>query len=169
MDLENSARNSYVLNAESSSFLSNIYVNFEYNYKLAAVHSKFLHEKYPNNTHYFAGYIKSLLLTKMYDEAEKQLSLAQAISFDKYFNAQVTILNAILLEKKYRKYNSAEVLYLLGLREIADFGSYGNEFSAYAYFGLSRISGINNDKSRKKSYLEKANDIAVFRKVNFDE
>jgi len=29
---------------------------------------------------------------------------------------------------------------------MTSFGEYGNEYIAYAYFGLSRIFGINGDK-----------------------
>jgi hypothetical protein len=168
-DLENCARNSYVLNAESSSFLSNIYINFEINYPQAAIHTKSLHDKYPNNTQYFAGYIKSLLLIRNYDEAEKQIILAQTFSENKYFAGQLTILHAILQEKKYRKYKSAEAFYNQGLKQISDYGNYSKEFSAYAYFGLSRIRGKFNDATGKKYFLEKANDVAVYKKVNFNE
>ena len=48
------------------------------------------------------------------------------------------------------------------------FGVYGNEYAAYAYFGLSRISERKGDSAFKKTYREKAIKLADFKDVNFD-
>ena len=55
-----------------------------------------------------------------------------------------------------------------GAREVLLFGKYGDEFAAYAYFGLSRISEANGDKHYKKLYRKLANGLADQKKINFD-
>ena len=47
------------------------------------------------------------------------------------------------------------------------FSSYGNEYAAYAYFGLSRISEANGDKKARKAFHKKAVDLAVFKNIDF--
>jgi hypothetical protein len=48
------------------------------------------------------------------------------------------------------------------------FGYYGNEYAAFAYFGLSRISDVNGDQQNKKTYRKKAMELTNYKKVNFD-
>ena len=48
------------------------------------------------------------------------------------------------------------------------FGAYGNEYIAYAYFGLSRIFGINGDKENQKAYRKRAMKLADLKKIDFD-
>jgi hypothetical protein len=69
MELQTAAQNSIMLRAESLFFLSLITTNFENNYQEACAYSKALHELYPSNLQYLAGYVKNLLLAKKYDEA----------------------------------------------------------------------------------------------------
>ena len=49
------------------------------------------------------------------------------------------------------------------------YGHFGNEFAAYGYYGLSRISGRKGDSNLRRTYRNKANEIADFRKVNYDD
>ncbi|MBN2813032.1 MAG: hypothetical protein JXQ80_03085, partial [Bacteroidales bacterium] len=62
----------------------------------------------------------------------------------------------------------AQAWYNKGLKELAPFGEYGDEFAAYGYFGLSRISEANGDKQNRRIYRKKAMDAADFKEVNFD-
>ncbi len=73
-ELQIAGRYSLVLKAESYSFLSWIYTNFERDYNLATTYSKMLYELYPDNAQYRTSYIKTLLLIKKYDEAEKLMN-----------------------------------------------------------------------------------------------
>ena len=56
-----------------------------------------------------------------------------------------------------------------GSDDISLFGSYGHEFAAYAYFGLSRISEANGEKQTHKIYRKEALKLADFKKINFDK
>ena len=62
----------------------------------------------------------------------------------------------------------AENYYLKGINEMLTFGYLGNDFAAYGYFGLSRISKLNNDDISSKTYLKKAIEMADFKNVNFN-
>ena len=95
---------------------------------------------YPGNLLYQAEYIKNLLLIKKYDEAETIINHYYGMSGNNFFEGQLSVFNGIIQEKKYRNNSKAEQLYNKGVRAISLFGDYGNEYMAYGYFGLSRIS-----------------------------
>lgn len=168
-EMQTAAENSIMLKAESCSFLSLIYLNYENNYQQACEYSKYLHDLYPANKQYLAAYIKNLLLIKKYDEAEKLIRSALSVKGNSYFQAECTIFYGILMEKKYHDYLLAKEYYDKGIRDISAFGYYGNGCAAYGYFGLSRIYDINNDKRNKKAYRKMAMDLTNYGKVNFDD
>jgi len=168
-ELQTATVNSVVLRAESYFLLTWIYLNFENNYSEASVYSKSLHELYPDNVLYLASYIKNLLLIRQYDEAEKLIIASTDETGNRYFKAQLTIFKGILREKKYHDNKLAQEYYKKGLSSISNFGGYGDEYSAYAYYGLSRISKAIGDKHSGKIYQKKAMELADFKKINFDK
>jgi hypothetical protein len=142
---------------------------FENNYQLASQYSKSLHELYPSNMQYLAVLIKNLLLVKQYDQAENLIRSSRNKIRNPYFQAQLSIFNGILYEKKYKDLKQAQQYYSKGIKDISVFGDFGNEFAAYGYFGMSRISDSTGDKRYKKIYRKQAMEMADFKKVNFDE
>lgn len=168
-ELRYASVNSVVLSAESAIMLQWIYLNFENNYSGALIYSKRLYEQYPENGLYMATYIKNLLLMKEYDDADRLLPTLPEEYGNEFFHAQIMILKGILLEKKHHNFKLAEDYYNKGIREISLFGSYGNEYAAYAYFGLARISESNGEKRTSKTYRKEANKLAVFKKINFNK
>jgi tetratricopeptide (TPR) repeat protein len=158
-----------MLKAEAYSFLSYIFMSFENNYSRSLPYTKGLHELYPDNQPYLAGYLKNLLLLKKYNEAEEIIKSLNTNITGSYFGAQVTVFNGILQEKKYHNYDQALKYYNKGISELSAFNYYGNEYSSFAYFGLSRISGIRNDKQNRKTYRKMAMEMTSYKKVNFDE
>jgi len=168
-ELKTSAVKSVVLRAESGSLLSYIYLSFENRYPESLYYSRTLHDQYPENVFYLADYIKNLLLMKQYDEAEKMMSASYEAEQNSFFQAQLLILKGILQEKRYHDKKLAEQYYNNGIRDISFFGKYGNEFAAYAYFGLSRINESNSEKKGGNIYRKEAMKLAVFKKINFDE
>jgi len=168
-ELKAAAINSVVLRAESYFLLTWIYLNFENNYPEALVYSKSLHELYPDNVLYLALYIKNLLLMRQYDEAEKLIIASTDEAGNRYFQAQLTIFKGILKEKRYLDNKLAQKYYKKGISDISIFGGYGNEYAAYAYYGLSRISVANREKHSGKIYRKEAMKLADFKKINFDK
>jgi len=163
------AVNSIVLRAESYYLLMYIYISFENDYHEALIYSKSLHELYPDNVLYQSLYIKNLLLLKNYDEAEKLIIASSDEAGNRYFQSQLTIFKGILHEKKYLDNKLAQEYYKKGISDISKFDVYGNEFAAYAYYGLSRISEANGDKHGSKTYRKEAMKLADFKKINFDK
>jgi len=167
-ELQTAAKNSIVLKAESFSFLSGIFSSFENNYQQASFYCKSLHELYPANIEYLSVYIKTQLLLKHYDDAERMIISSSTKISNPYYQTQLAIFNGILQEKKYHDNKQAEQYYIKGARDISHFGDYGNDFLAYAYFGLNRISEYNGDKHFKKMYRKLAIKLADFKKIDFD-
>jgi tetratricopeptide (TPR) repeat protein len=166
-DLQKSASNSIFLKAESVSDISYIYLTYENDYQQALDYGRRLHELYPANPEFLTEYIKNLLLVKNYDNAEKLVMSTGPNDNNGYYQAQILIFKGILQEKKYHNNRLAGQYYNTGIRHLAKFGAYGNEFSAYAYFGLSRIAeGDGNKESR--NYRKQATKLADSKKIDFD-
>jgi tetratricopeptide (TPR) repeat protein len=162
------AKNSIILKAEAYSFLTQIFISFENNYQQATFYSKSLHKLYPDNPDYLGSYIKNLLLIKQYDEAENEIKSSIEFLKNPFFQAQVVIFKGILQEKKYHDLKKAKELYLKGIKDISVFRSYGEEYAAYAYFGLSRISKLNGDTDNEKIFRKLALKLADFKNIDFD-
>ena len=167
-ELVSVANNSIMLKAEAYTFLTEIYLSFENNYQKAAYYSKGLHYIYPDNPEYLGSYILNLLLIKQYDQAEKEILSSDSGDKNPYFQAQVTIFNGIVQEKKYHDTKKAQQFYEKGIKDMSVFRSYGYEYSAYAYFGLSRISEMNGDSNNQKLYRRLALKLAYFKNIDFD-
>jgi hypothetical protein len=167
-DIQTSAKSAILMKAESFSYLSYIYLNYESNYQQALYFSKYLHDLYPNNPEYLADYITNLLLIKEYDQAEDLIISSGSNEENSFYKAQVSIFKGIIHEKKYHDNKLARQYYNMGIKAIAVFGDYGNEFEAYAYFGLSRIADASGDKESKKDNRKKAMKLAELKKNNFD-
>jgi hypothetical protein len=167
-DLDIVARNSIILKAESYTFLTEIFLSYENNFHQATYYSKNLHMIYPANPAYLGAYIKDLLLIKHYDEAENEINSVAGME-NTFIQAQVTIFKGILQEKKYRNTKLAEELYLKGIKDVSHFRGLGDEYAAYAYFGLSRISKLNGDANNEKLFLKLAQKLAVFKNIDFND
>jgi len=167
-ELNLAARYSIFLKAESYSFLSGIYISFENDFKQASSYSSTLHYLYPENPLYITTYIKNLLLIKEYDEAERMITQARKIRQNDYLKVQLTILNGILYEKKYKNLRTARTYYKSGVEKAARYSDYANEYLAYAFFGLSRISEAEKDTQNARLYRRQALENTAYANVNFD-
>ncbi len=160
--------NSIFLKAESVSDISYIYLTYENDYQQALDYSRRLHELYPANPEFLTEYIKNLLLVKDYDEAERLVMSTGPNDNNGYYQAQILIFKGIIQEKKYHNNRLAEQYYNTGIRHLEKFGAYGNEFAAYAYFGLSRIAEADGNKENRKNYRKQATKLADSKKIDFD-
>ncbi len=165
-ELRTAFKESIFLKAEASTFLSSNYKYFENDFGNASYFSRTIFNEYPLNTVYRINCIEDQLLTGKYDEAEKLINSGK--SNNRYYQAQLTILRGILNEKKYHDMSKAEQEYLAGIESISEYSSYGEQYAAYAWFGLSRIRGFKNDRHNQRAYRRKALDLTSFGKVNFD-
>lgn len=167
-DLQIAFDGSIFLKAEAATFLSSINKFFENDFEKSGYYSEVIFKYYPGNIVYLLNCIEDQLLTKKYEEAEKLLAHRLTRNENVYFQAQLNVLNGILYEKKYKDFDKAETLYLQGIEKLRGFSSYGKQYMAFAYYGLSRISGSRNDNQNQRIYRRRANDLTDFRSVNFD-
>jgi hypothetical protein len=166
-ELQTAFEKSIFMQSEASYFLSSNYKYFENNYQKASVFSKALYRRYPANMEYRSNCIEDLLLSRKYDEAEQLITSAKIKN--SYQLAELSVFRGILNEKKYHDMKTAEQEYLEGIKEVTPYGDYGTQYAAYAYFGLSRISALNDDRHNQRIYRKKALELTDFRKVNFDD
>ena len=117
-EMQIASRQSILLKAESYSFLAWISTSFEHDYQSATNYSRMLYDLYPDNTLYLAEYIKNLLLTKQYNEAEKLLNEQSKVNNGPFLHGVFEIFNGILQEKKYHNNKAAQNLYEKGITEI---------------------------------------------------
>lgn len=167
-ELARAAENSIFLRAESYFILSWIYNGFENDFFKSFIYSRILNDNYPENLLFKALHIRNLLLIKNYDEAELIIDANGETNKNDFYQGQLLVLKGILQEKKYRNYILAKQLYEEGINALTPIGSYADDYIAYAYFGLSRISERNGDKTGKRVYRKKGNDLADYKNVNFD-
>ncbi len=168
-ELNNAAANSIFLKAESLSFLSEIYLTYEKDPNKATSYSLILYDHYPSNTEYISTYLRNLLLEKEYTEAENILGKYEKAETNKFFKAQLMVFKGILAEKKDHNSVAARDFYVRSIRELSPFGYFGNEYTSYAYFGLSRISSSEGDQHYKKVYRRMALKLSDFKEINFDQ
>lgn len=166
--LGKSAEDAIFLKAESNLILTWIYASFENNYPKALFFSNRLTELYPKNLMFRALHVRNLLLLKEYDKAENILGLTDNGSGNTFYDAQADIFRGILSEKKYSDPEIARKYYEKGIKSISAFGDYGNEFCGYGYLGLSRICDSQGDKTGRKAFRRKGNDLVDFKKMTFD-
>jgi tetratricopeptide (TPR) repeat protein len=158
-ELQTAAEKAVLLKAESTTFLTYIYQNYERDISRSTYFSRILREEYPLNLQFLVLYIKSLLLEGQYDIAENMIDLGLESQGNQYFRSVFIICNGILQEKKYKNYSLSEKYYLQGIRDIESYGSFGSDFDAYACFGMSRISAVRNDEKAQRTYRKKATDL----------
>jgi len=145
------------------------FVNFENNFSEGIIYSGYLIKRYPDNPAFLAVYIRNLLLLKNYEEAEKMIESVSGEYPNKYLQAQLLIFRGILTEKKYYDNKTARQHYMKGIADISPFGDYSNEYAAYSYFGLSRISYADGKKNEAEMYRKEALRLAAFKKIDFNE
>lgn len=167
--LEICSNKAMALKAEALSMLSWIKMHFETDYQGALPYSKELYNRYPSNVLFRSMYIKNLLLLKKYNEAESVILSHSGSDTNAYYRAELLVFNGLLQEKKYRNNNAAKSLYKSAIEALVPFEAYGNEFTSYSYFGLSRLTQKEEEKQLKRMYRRKALDLTDFKKMTFDD
>jgi hypothetical protein len=157
--LVNASESAIFLRAESLSFLTLIYHDFEKDYAQSLMISSRLFGMHPGNGQYRLNYARNLIHQKRYVEAEKTLSSVN-LSDNGYFRAEFKILKGVLYELAYSDPVKAEQNYLEGRKEIEPYGYIGNEFNSYACFGLSRIYKSRNNEPEYKRYRKLGQDLS---------
>jgi tetratricopeptide (TPR) repeat protein len=166
--LEYNWQNGIFLDAESLFFLVYINLNFEKNYPATLQYLEHLNTSYPNNPLYISYRIQTLLITENYDFASDYINKLKKIDYENDFFLIVSnIYEAIILEKQKHNYLKATKIYAEALKDIEKYGDFGNQYSSFAFYGLSRIYH-EKDKKKEKEYRKIANELSVYPHINFD-
>jgi len=167
-ELNIAAKKSIILRVEANSILSWIYTYYEKKPEVSLEYTKYLCDEYPVNPYFWSLNLKNLMLLQRYDDAEISMDAFQIYPENEYFEAVKSVFKGLIQEKKYKNNELAETYYKEGLKELSVFGESGNEYSAYAFFGLSRIYEYSGDKPEAKKCHRKAMDLADFKDINFN-
>jgi hypothetical protein len=159
IELQTAANTSILLKAESSVFIFYIYQNFKQSFTDALTYIEILHNRYPLNEQYLADLIKCSLFVNNLNEAEALISSYSENTKGEYLTIQLTILQGVIQEKKYKNYRQAQEYYNEGLKKVEPFGAYADEIASVAYFGLSRIEGINGNKKEMEKLRKQGMDL----------
>jgi len=168
-DLYKCWQTSGFIGAEALYFVSYIYINFEANYSEGVKYGCELNGKYPNNPLFAELYIQLLLLNKQYNEAEVVVNdIKSKMGLSDYFKITLSVYDAIIIEHNKTNLNLAENTYQSVVESMRKFGNYSRRYSAYAYFGLSRINKTKGFVEVAQQYKSQAIKIAQYPHVNFD-
>jgi tetratricopeptide (TPR) repeat protein len=159
-ELEISAAKSTFLKADSYTFLTWIFTNFEKDFPAAIEYNRKVVELYPANYEYAAVLIKNLIAAKRYDEADKYIVNISQKNRNPFISAQLQVLQGLIQEFKTGKKDQARKYYENGLSGLASYGYIGNEFSSLACYGLSRISEAEGDQQASRKFRRKADDLS---------
>ena len=166
--LEYNWQNGVFLDAESLFFLVYINLNFEKNYSATLKYLEHLNNSYPNNPLYISYRIQTLLITENYDLASDYNNELKKLDYtNDFFLVVSNIYEAIILEKQKHNYPKATKMYAKAVNDLQKYGDFGNQYSSFAFYGLSRIY-FEKDKKKAKEYRKIANELSVYHHINFD-
>ena len=159
-ELEISATKSIFMRADSYSFLTWIFNNFEKDYSKATAYISTLSELYPKNFSFSITYMKNLLMSQRYDDAERLYNSFSEKVTNPFMLGQILVLNGLIQERKYKNLKLARDYYERGLTTLAGFGPVAREFSGLGYMGLSRICEAEGDQQGMRKNRRKAEEIS---------
>ena len=135
-------------------YLAHIFLKHEINPGRAAVYTKYLADKYPNNPLFGMINAEALLLAGRYAEARPYVQRLKQMP-SKLVPVAVSVFSGMLAELADKNDPEATEAYELALRlPIND--PYTKEYQAFAYTGLARIAARANDRNRARMYYKKA-------------
>ncbi|GAB4027913.1 tetratricopeptide repeat protein [Spirosoma koreense] len=135
-------------------YLSHILMKHETNAGRAAVYTKYLVEKYPNNPLFAMSYAEALLLSGRYAEAKPYVQKLRTMR-NKLVPLAYHAFSGMLAEYIDKDDKAATELYEAALKQPYN-DAYTKEYQAFAYVGLARIAARANDRNRAKMYYKKA-------------
>lgn len=147
-------RKSIFMRPVANYYLAHIYLKHEINPGRAAVYTKYLADKYPNNPLFGMINVEALLLTGRYAEARPYLQRLKQMP-NKLVPLAVNMFSGMLAEYADKNDSEAAVAYETALKQPLN-DPYTKEYHAFAYAGLARIAARINDRNQAKLYYKKA-------------
>lgn len=151
-ELEFAFNNSIFSRVESATYLSNINIKYESNFKKALYFSSDLYSKYPNNHIFTIKNIECLLLNNNFAAAAK-LNNILSRKTDNVSTLSSLVFEAYINEHHQNAPNLALSQYAKALKLPMD-DRYTREYHAMAYLGMARIFKSQNEFSKAKLFYK---------------
>ena len=135
-------------------YLSHLLLKHENNPSRAALYTKYLVDKYPNNPLFTMSYAEALLLSGRYVDARPYVQRLKQMP-NKMVPLAYNTFMGMLAEQADKDDKEAIEFYETALKQPAN-EAYTKEYYAFAYAGLARIAVRANDRNRAKMYYKKA-------------
>ena len=135
-------------------YLAHIYLKHEINPGRAAIYTKYLADKYPNNPLFGMINAEALLLAGRYAEARPYVQRLRQMP-NKLVPLAVSTFSGMLAEYADKNDKEAAAAYEAALKQPFN-DPYTKEYHAFSYAGLARIAARANDRNRAKLYYKKA-------------
>jgi len=142
---------------EAGMFLAIIYYDFEKDTEKAIQIMEHLYNEYPKNPYMASQYAEFLLNNGQYEECLAVCkNMVRQNRSHGYIVMKAIILKALVEEKYKKDYEKAYENYELGLKIAEKYGDQANDFTGYAYYGLSRLESL-----KENNISLKQNDVIV--------
>ena len=152
--LDIASKKGIFMRAVANYYLAHICLKHEMNPGRAAVYTKYLADKYPNNPLFGMSNAEALLLAGRYAEARPYVQRLKQMP-NKLAPLAVSTFTGMLAEQADKNDAEATNAYEMALRLPVN-DPYTKEYQAFAYAGLARIAARANDRNRAKIYYKKA-------------
>lgn len=151
--METAARKGLFMRVGANYYLAHILLKHEIQPARAALYTKYLADKYPNNPLFGMSHAEALLLAGRYAEARPYVERLRQNPC-KLVPLAVSTFEGMLQEQD-RDDKAAVDSYQAALKRPFN-DPYTKEYHAMAYAGLARIAARANDRNRAKQYYRKA-------------
>ncbi|WP_460980865.1 hypothetical protein [Spirosoma fluminis] len=152
--MDTAAKKSLFMRAVANYYLAHILIKHEIQPGRAALYTKYLADKYPNNPLFGMVNAEALLLAGRYAEARPYVQRLRQMP-DKLVPPAVNTFDGMLAEYADKDDKAAAEFYQLALKQKFN-DPYTKEYHAFAYAGLARIAARTNDRNLAKMYYKKA-------------
>ena len=158
-----STRKGLFMRPVANYYLSHLLLKHENKPVQAAVYTKYLVEKYPNNPLFVMSYAEALLLSGRYAEARPYVQRLKQMP-NKLVPVAYQAFLGMLAEHSDKNDKEAAEFYEAAIKlPIND--PYTKEYRAFAYAGLARIADRANDPVRAKAWYKKVLAVAEYKGV----
>lgn len=144
-------------------YLSHLLLKHESSPSRAAVYTKYLVDKYPNNPLFAMSYAEALLLSGRYAEARPHVQRLKQMP-NKLVPLAYNAFSGMLAEQADKNDKEAALFYEIALKQPFN-EPYTKEYQAFALAGLARIAARANDRNRAKLYYKKTLAIAEYKSL----
>jgi tetratricopeptide (TPR) repeat protein len=154
--LDRAYRKSIFMRPESAAYLTHIYLHYEEKPRKALPYARDMVDAYPRNLSFVVGYLEASIASGIFsgmDEYVKQLQGSEKT----YFRMTGQLFEAMLLEKRDRRWEEAERIYAQAVATGKSLKSdEAQNYRSYAYAGMARTAIAREEHERARDFYKNA-------------